>query len=199
MVPLLYQGLLSICVFLADPLGDDIIDFPVRHYQLGTGARCATQLSVREFYENRVNVEKSPLPHAHVITSLVPEKADKSAPARAPASAAASAAPAAASPVAFPATAPPPASPPTTEVPLWSPSDAPSLAATLGGAAAAKVMDKLSQRFESLTQSICTLADMMKASQLQCQATRDHTNVEFPRKEWTSCGSLERKSDNSSV
>merc|ERR1719326_2408958 len=33
MLPVLYQGLLQICVFLSDPLGDDIIDFPIRQYQ----------------------------------------------------------------------------------------------------------------------------------------------------------------------
>jgi len=74
LVPLLYQALLQVAVFLCDPLGDDIIDFPILNFQLEVIDACAGQLSARDLYDHRRREKRSPLPNAHVETSLGPKK-----------------------------------------------------------------------------------------------------------------------------
>merc|ERR1712232_1419599 len=81
LVPLLYQGLLQITVFLSDPLGDDIIDFPIIEYQLEMSEQCFSQLGTRRLYERRKQAGLSPLQNAHVETSLHQDKASKAEPA----------------------------------------------------------------------------------------------------------------------
>lgn len=71
LVPLLYQGLLQICVFLSDPMGTDIIDFPIRDYMVEVNDTCYAQvLSTRQLYDMRRTTGTSPLPNAHVIWNL---------------------------------------------------------------------------------------------------------------------------------
>lgn len=68
MVPLLYQCLLTVCVFLTDPVGQDLIDFPIRFYQLEIINACTSQLSTRKFFEKH-----TPLPNAQRL-ALTPQK-----------------------------------------------------------------------------------------------------------------------------
>merc|ERR1719265_650571 len=81
LVPLLYQGLLQICVFLSDPLGNDIIDFPIREYQVEINDTCHEQVtSTKKLYTMRREMGQSPLPNAHVIWSLPPPPSPAKAP-----------------------------------------------------------------------------------------------------------------------
>lgn len=91
-VPLMYQGMLQICVFLSDPFGDDIIDFPIRQYQKECGEACEDHLSTRAFYEQRWIDGTAPLPKARVERQL-PKPPSIQEPAPAAASPAAAAAP----------------------------------------------------------------------------------------------------------
>lgn len=61
MLPVLFQALLQICVFLSDPFGDDIIDFPIRQFQKDVSQACEDHLFLRDLYENRwLNKESLP-------------------------------------------------------------------------------------------------------------------------------------------
>jgi len=86
LVPLLYQGLLQICVFLSDPMGNDIIDFPIREYQVEINDTCHDQVVfTRQLYDLRRRSGLSPLPNSHVIWSLpTPPSPAKAPPAPAP-------------------------------------------------------------------------------------------------------------------
>jgi len=61
MLPVLYQALLQICVFLSDPFGDDIIDFPIRAFQRDVSQACEDHLCLRIIYEQRF-LDKESLP-----------------------------------------------------------------------------------------------------------------------------------------
>merc|ERR1712110_336257 len=74
MVPLLYQGLLQVTVFVSDPLGEDIIDFPIVEYQLEMAESCLSQLGTRRLHQLRIKEGLSPLPHAEILHSLSNEK-----------------------------------------------------------------------------------------------------------------------------
>merc|ERR1712003_371426 len=75
-IPLMYQCLLQITVFLSDPLGDDIIDFPIVEYQLEMAEQCFSQLGARRLFERRRQAGVV-LPHAHTVASLHQGKASK--------------------------------------------------------------------------------------------------------------------------
>merc|ERR1712125_42199 len=83
MVPLLYQGLLQVTVFVSDPLGEDIIDFPIVEYQLEMSESCLSQLGTRRLHKLRVKEGQSPLPNAQIMHSLSDQK-DASLPALSP-------------------------------------------------------------------------------------------------------------------
>lgn len=71
LVPTMYQGLLQICMFLSDPMGDDIIDFPILEYQIAVKEAClATIHTTRTFMETRWSQSRSPLPNAMVLNKL---------------------------------------------------------------------------------------------------------------------------------
>lgn len=53
MLPVLYQALLQVCVFLSDPFGDDIIDFPIRQYQNDVSTACEDHLCLWSLYAYR--------------------------------------------------------------------------------------------------------------------------------------------------
>ena len=74
LIPLLYQGLLQITVFVSDPLGEDIIDFPILEYQLEMAESCLSQLGTRRLYKSRQEQGLSPLPNAHLEHSLGQDK-----------------------------------------------------------------------------------------------------------------------------
>mmetsp|Transcript_23100 Transcript_23100/g.41741 ORF Transcript_23100/g.41741 Transcript_23100/m.41741 type:complete len:561 (+) Transcript_23100:79-1761(+) len=70
-VPTMYQGLLQICVFLSDPMGDDIIDFPIMEYQLGISEACSSIIrTTRSVCEERWTSQVAPLPNASALRSL---------------------------------------------------------------------------------------------------------------------------------
>jgi len=70
-VPTMYQGLLQICMFLSDPFGDDIIDFPILEYMLEVSEDCkAICKNTREMYLDRWAEGLSPLPNAAIIAKL---------------------------------------------------------------------------------------------------------------------------------
>jgi hypothetical protein len=69
-LPILYQGLLQICVFLTDPLGDDIIDFPIQTFMFELFKTCEEHLTCRDLYQARWKEGLSPLPNATVCKSL---------------------------------------------------------------------------------------------------------------------------------
>jgi len=70
-VPTMYQGLLQICVFLSDPMGDDIIDFPIMEYQLGISEACSSIIrTTRSVCEARWKSHSAPLPYASTLESL---------------------------------------------------------------------------------------------------------------------------------
>lgn len=84
LVPILYQGLLQICVFLSDPMGTDIIDFPVREYQMEVCDSCWDQvMTIRPLYDQLRSDGVAPLPNAHVLWKLgAPPKSPAKAPAQ---------------------------------------------------------------------------------------------------------------------
>eukprot|EP00931_Biecheleriopsis_adriatica_P005277 TRINITY_DN106801_c0_g1_i1.p1 TRINITY_DN106801_c0_g1~~TRINITY_DN106801_c0_g1_i1.p1 ORF type:complete len:535 (-),score=88.98 TRINITY_DN106801_c0_g1_i1:73-1647(-) len=67
-VPTMYQGLLQICMFLSDPFGEDIIDFPILEMQIEVSDVCKDMMrSTRRIYEDRWSEKRAPLPHADPI------------------------------------------------------------------------------------------------------------------------------------
>lgn len=71
LVPTMYQGLLQICMFLSDPMGDDIIDFPILEYQMAVKDSCLSMLhTTRTMCERRWANSRSPLPNAIFLTKL---------------------------------------------------------------------------------------------------------------------------------
>eukprot|EP00933_Yihiella_yeosuensis_P060075 TRINITY_DN6205_c0_g1_i2.p1 TRINITY_DN6205_c0_g1~~TRINITY_DN6205_c0_g1_i2.p1 ORF type:complete len:447 (+),score=90.60 TRINITY_DN6205_c0_g1_i2:43-1341(+) len=72
-VPTMYEGLLLICMFISDPFGDDIIDFPVMEMQMESNDACMAFLTTaRELYKERRSRAVSPLPQASFIEKLPP-------------------------------------------------------------------------------------------------------------------------------
>lgn len=72
-VPILYQSILLVCVEIMDPMGRDIIDFPVRLMQLETASACFEQTrTTRRMYDELRAAKQSPLPNAHTIWKLPP-------------------------------------------------------------------------------------------------------------------------------
>lgn len=71
LVPLLYQGLLQVCVMLGDPLGEDIIDFPILEFQLSIHEACGSMIEAsRKFALLREDVGLGPLPNALSVKQL---------------------------------------------------------------------------------------------------------------------------------
>lgn len=71
LVPTMYQGLLQICMFLSDPMGDDIIDFPILEYQITVKESCLSMLrTTRSMCESRWANSRSPLPNAIILNKL---------------------------------------------------------------------------------------------------------------------------------
>eukprot|EP00930_Biecheleria_cincta_P047100 TRINITY_DN32588_c0_g1_i1.p1 TRINITY_DN32588_c0_g1~~TRINITY_DN32588_c0_g1_i1.p1 ORF type:complete len:562 (-),score=99.74 TRINITY_DN32588_c0_g1_i1:212-1897(-) len=71
LVPTMYQGLLQICMFLSDPMGDDIIDFPILEYQMAVKDSCLAMLrTTRTMCESRWADSRSPLPNATIVNKL---------------------------------------------------------------------------------------------------------------------------------
>jgi len=66
-VPLLYIGVLQVCAYLSDPMGDDIIDFPILEYMISNAEGCAAPLSLRELYQSRRRKRQSPLPSVRAL------------------------------------------------------------------------------------------------------------------------------------
>jgi len=72
-VPTMYQGLLQICMFLSDPFGEDIIDFPILEYIVEVSeASKAMETTSRAMYAERWRTQASPLPNASLINKLPP-------------------------------------------------------------------------------------------------------------------------------
>eukprot|EP00931_Biecheleriopsis_adriatica_P047600 TRINITY_DN27457_c0_g1_i1.p1 TRINITY_DN27457_c0_g1~~TRINITY_DN27457_c0_g1_i1.p1 ORF type:complete len:576 (-),score=94.25 TRINITY_DN27457_c0_g1_i1:61-1671(-) len=72
-VPTMYQGLLQICMFLSDPMGDDFIDFPILEYQLQVQEACQSMVeTTRKICEERWAEQRGPLPHASILKTLPP-------------------------------------------------------------------------------------------------------------------------------
>lgn len=70
-VPTMYQGLLQICMFLSDPFGEDIIDFPILEYIVEVSeASAAMAKTSRAMYVERWRQRSSPLPNASLIKKL---------------------------------------------------------------------------------------------------------------------------------
>lgn len=70
-VPTMYQGLLQICMFLSDPFGEDIIDFPILEYIVEVSeASAAMAKTSRAMYTERWRMRSSPLPNASLIKKL---------------------------------------------------------------------------------------------------------------------------------
>lgn len=70
-VPTLYMGLLQVTNLLSNPMGEDIIDFPILEYQLEVSESCSTMLKNGRFlYEKRWVEGLSPLPNANPIKEL---------------------------------------------------------------------------------------------------------------------------------
>eukprot|EP00930_Biecheleria_cincta_P037931 TRINITY_DN26072_c0_g1_i1.p1 TRINITY_DN26072_c0_g1~~TRINITY_DN26072_c0_g1_i1.p1 ORF type:complete len:540 (-),score=87.66 TRINITY_DN26072_c0_g1_i1:61-1680(-) len=70
-VPTMYQGLLQICMFLSDPFGEDIIDFPILEYIIEVSeASKAMETTCRAMYAERWRTRSSPLPNASLIHKL---------------------------------------------------------------------------------------------------------------------------------
>eukprot|EP00927_Polykrikos_kofoidii_P016686 TRINITY_DN17564_c0_g2_i1.p1 TRINITY_DN17564_c0_g2~~TRINITY_DN17564_c0_g2_i1.p1 ORF type:complete len:531 (+),score=85.10 TRINITY_DN17564_c0_g2_i1:107-1699(+) len=151
MVPLLYQGLLQVSVFLSDPLGDDLLDFPLRQYQLEISHSCASQLATRTLWQHRIAMEASPLPNAHVVRSLGLEKATEKAPS--------SAAPP--PPTVLPSAPGQSVTAPPAEPRRCLPPTPPEVAEDS--------VDKLTQTFEVLSSSISSLTEMVRELQVQWQ------------------------------
>jgi len=74
MLPVLSHGLLQICVFLSDPFGDDIIDFPIRSYQHDVSQACQDHLTTRALYEQRWREGVAPQPNSIFIRQLPPRR-----------------------------------------------------------------------------------------------------------------------------
>eukprot|EP00931_Biecheleriopsis_adriatica_P045152 TRINITY_DN25881_c0_g1_i1.p1 TRINITY_DN25881_c0_g1~~TRINITY_DN25881_c0_g1_i1.p1 ORF type:complete len:576 (-),score=114.77 TRINITY_DN25881_c0_g1_i1:43-1704(-) len=70
-VPTMYQGLIQICMFLSDPFGDDIIDFPILEYIVEVSENTnAIVNTTRTLYQNRWGSGLSPMANSSLIRKL---------------------------------------------------------------------------------------------------------------------------------
>lgn len=70
-VPMMYQSILLVSMHIMDPMGNDVIDFPIRLMQYETCSTCLEQKRcTRLLYEEMRATRRSPLPNSRTIWKL---------------------------------------------------------------------------------------------------------------------------------